>query len=216
VDLPRKTIRRPDRRAAILAAASDMFLEMGYGAATIDEVIRRVGGSKRTVYGYFPGKEALFAAVIDSIVGEIVRPLPEIDLSLGMRETLILVAEQHMQTVLSERHIELTRLVAAEAARFPEIGRAYYEHGPARGHAKLEQYFARQVANGSLSLPSVRRAADYFWGMLLHHGTLRRIYNVVPPPSAEDIRSGSAAVVDAFLALYGTASGAARSARRRA
>src|SRR5579862_2494303 len=190
VDIKRKTIRRPDRRAAILAAASDMFLEVGYGAATIDEVIRRVGGSKRTVYAYFRNKDALFAAVIDSIVGEIVRPLPDIDrLSLGMRETLILVAEQHMQTVLSEPHIALARLVAAEAVRFPEIGRAYYEHGPARGHAKLEQYFARQVAIGSLNLPSVRRAADYFWGMLLHHGTLRRLYNVVPPPSAEKIRS---------------------------
>jgi TetR/AcrR family transcriptional regulator, mexJK operon transcriptional repressor len=198
---------RPDRRAAILAAASDMFLEVGYGVATIDEVIRRVGGSKGTVYAYFGSKETLFRAVIDSIVGEIFRPLPDIDVSsLNVRETLILVAEQQMETMLSERHIALARLVAAEAARFPEISRAYYEHGPARGHAKLEQYFERQVANGLLNLPNVRRAADYFWGMLLHRSTLRRLYNIEPPPSAEKIRSESTAVVDAFLTLYGTPS----------
>jgi len=193
-----------------------MFLEVGYGVATIDEVIRRVGGSKGTVYAYFGSKEALFRAVIDSIVGEIFRPLPDIDVSsLNVRETLILVAEQQMETMLSERHIALARLVAAEAARFPEISRAYYEHGPARGHATLEQYFERQVANGSLNLPNVRRAADYFWGMLLHRSTLRRLYNIEPPPSAEKIRSESTAVVDAFLTLYGTPSRIVRRRRRR-
>src|SRR5262249_40018492 len=156
-----------------------MFLEVGYGAATIDDVIRRVGGSKRTVYFYFGSKEALFAAVIDSIVGEVFRPLPDIDdSSLNVRETLVLVAEQQMETMLSDRHIALSRLVAAEAARFPEIVRGYYEQGPARGYAKLEQYFARQVASGSLNLPNVRRAAKYFWGMLLYHGILRRLYNI--------------------------------------
>ncbi len=195
--------RSAERKGAILTAASEMFLELGYGAATIDEVIRRIGGSKRTVYHYFPGKEALFAAVIDEVVGEIVRPLPDIDaLSLGVRETLLLVAEQHMTTVLSERHIALIRLVAAESVRFPEIGRAYYEHGPARGHQKLERYFARQHRLRTLDVADARQAADYFWGMLLHHDTLRRLYNVVPPPDVKAVKVACAAVVDAFLARH--------------
>jgi len=216
--LPTSNIRgrRQDRRRAILAAASEMFLELGYGGATIDEVIRRIGGSKRTVYSYFTSKEALFVAVIDEIVGEIVRPLPDIDeLALGIRETLLLVAEQHMTTVLSERHIALIRLVAAEATRFPEIGRAYYEHGPARGHAKLEQYFARQRRLGMLRLPDVRQAADFFWGMLLHHDTLRRLYDVEGPPSATYVKRACLTVVDAFLAQYATPAALERTARRR-
>jgi TetR/AcrR family transcriptional regulator, mexJK operon transcriptional repressor len=91
--------------------------------------------------------------------------MPDIDVSsLNVRETLILVGEQQMETVLLERRIALARLVAAEAARFPEIGRAYYEHGSARGRTKLEQCFACQVANGLLNIPNVRRAADYFLG----------------------------------------------------
>lgn len=195
--------RRHDRRRAILAAAGRMFLELGYGASTIDEVIRRVGGSKRTVYSLFPGKEALFVAVIDEVVGEIVRPLPDIDaLSLDVRETLMVVAQQHMATVLSERHIALVRLVAAEAVRFPDIGRDYYEHGPARGHRKLEQYFLQQHRLGTLNVPDARRAADYFWGMLLHHATLRRLYNVVASPRAAALRTACTAVVDAFMAQY--------------
>ncbi len=193
-----------------------MFLELGYGASTIDEVIRRVGGSKRTVYGYFPGKEALFVAVIDEVVGEIVRPLPDIDaLSLGVRETLLFVARQHMETVLSERHIALVRLVASESVRFPAIGRAYYEHGPARGHAKLEQYFSRQHRLGTLNLPDARRAADHFWGMLLHRATLQRLYHVAPPPKAAAIRTACTAVVDAFMALYGVPDLAPQAERSR-
>lgn len=206
---------KPDRRRAILAAAGTVFLEMGYGAATIDQVIARVGGSKRTVYGYFNGKEALFAAVVDDIVGEIVRPLPDIDaIALGVRETLLVVAEQHMTVVLSERHVALMRLVASEAARFPEVGRAYYEHGPARGHKKLETYFAEQRRLGTLDLADPAEGADFFWGMLLHHSTLRRLYDVVPPPRVAEVKAASAAVVDAFLALYGTTATLRRPSRR--
>jgi AcrR family transcriptional regulator len=214
-----RTVKRrsPDRRQAILAAAGEMFLELGYGAATIDEVIRRIGGSKRTVYGYFPGKEALFVAVIDEIVGEIVRPLPDIDaLSLDVRDTLLVVAEQHMTTVLSERHIALARLVASESARFPEIGKDYYEHGPARGHAKLEQYFERQHRLGALNIADRRKAADYFWGMLLHHDTLRRLYNVTQVPKPAAVRAECAAVVDLFLSIYGGAALGRRAQRRPA
>ncbi|HTT04507.1 MAG TPA: TetR/AcrR family transcriptional regulator [Steroidobacteraceae bacterium] len=206
--------RDPDRRRAILEAAGRIFLELGFGGATVDEVIRRVGGSKRTVYSYFSSKEALFIAVIDEVVGQIVQPLPDIDaLSLDVRETLMHVAQQHMETVLSERHIALVRLVASESVRFPQIGRAYYEHGPARGHAKLELYFARQHRQGTLQVPDPRRAAEHFWGMLLHHETLQRLYHVAPPPRASAVRAACSACVDAFLSQHAvsTAGGAVRS-----
>jgi AcrR family transcriptional regulator len=197
--------RQEDRRRAILAAASDVFLRLGYGGATIDEVIRRVGGSKRTIYRHFQCKEDLFAAVVDDVVGETVRPLPDIRTSkLGVRDTLLLVAVQHMSVVLSERHMALARLVVAESPRLPEVGRTYYEHGPARGHAQLRLYFEKQRRQGTLAISDVADAADYFWGMLLHHGTLRRLYRVAPEPDLVDVQAASARVVDAFLSLYGT------------
>ena len=204
-----------DRRRAILSAAGEIFLRMGYGAATIDQVIARIGGSKRTVYRYFRDKETLFAGVVDDVVGEIVRPLPDIDaIALGVRETLLVVAEQHMTVVLSERHAALMRLVASEAMRFPEVGRAYYGHGPERGHTKLETYFARQHREGTLDVPDPKQAADFFWGMLLHHATLRRIYNVAPPPRPHEVKAACAAVVDAFLSLYATRNTLRRGIRR--
>lgn len=201
-----------DRRRAILAAAGEVFLGMGYANTTIDEVIRRVGGSKRTLYQYFDSKETLFAAVVDEVVGEIVRPLPEIGSSkLGLRDTLLFLATQHMTVVLSDRHVALMRLVAAESSRIPEVGRTYYEHAPARGHAKLRSYFEQQRRKGLMNISDIPRAADYFWGMLLHHGTLRRLYHVVEAPSPDQVVADCASLVDTFLALYGAPS---RSSRR--
>jgi TetR/AcrR family transcriptional regulator, mexJK operon transcriptional repressor len=196
-----------DRRRAILAAAGEVFLGMGYANATIDEVIRRLGGSKRTLYQYFDSKKTLFAAVVDEVVGEIVRPLPEIgSTKLGLRDTLLFLSMQHMTVVLSNRHIALMRLVAAESPRVPEVGRTYYEHGPARGHAKLRSYFEQQRRKGLMNIPDVARAADYFWGMLLHHETLRRLYHVDEAPSPDQVVADCAALVDNFLAWYGTPS----------
>ena len=104
--------------------------------------------------------------------------------------------------VLSDRHAALMRLVAAEASRRPEIGRLYYEIGPARGHLKLEAFLREQAVAGKLLIDDTEEAASFFYGMLLHKWTLKRLYNVAAPPEAAEIDWIAAAVVDEFLARY--------------
>src|SRR6516164_4508595 len=60
-------VRTEARRTAILQAAAELFQEKGYERASINELVRRCGGSKQTVYGYFPSKEALFMAVVQEV-----------------------------------------------------------------------------------------------------------------------------------------------------
>lgn len=196
------TPRSVGRRRAILDAAVEVFLDVGYGAATIDAVVERAGGSKATVYAYFGNKERLFAAVVDDIVGGIVRPAPAHMAALPLEEALVHLAEDHMSVVLSERHVALMRLVAAEAKRFPELGEAYYSHAAGSGHAMLESFLRDRVARGELRIDDVKEAAAFFWGMLLHKWTLRRLYNVAASPSAAEIAADARQVVKAFLALY--------------
>src|SRR3546814_2898841 len=52
------------KRAAIIAAATDLFTHSGYGAVSMDAIAAKAGVSKRTVYSHFPGKDVLFAAVM--------------------------------------------------------------------------------------------------------------------------------------------------------
>ncbi len=198
------TTRRSIRRRRIIDAATDLFLAKGYSGVSLDEIVAVAGGSKSTIYAEFGNKEGLFAAVVDSIVGEIVRPLPDAqDVSLGLRDALLYLAREHASVVLSDRHAALIRLVAAEVSRLPEIGKIYYETGPARGHTKLEAYLASQVAEGLLRIDDIPRAAEFFWGMLLHKWTLRRLYMVADPPDAAALDAICQATVDAFLAQYG-------------
>src|SRR6202043_675833 len=63
--VPRTRPRGEIRRAQILDAAIEVFLENGYGGATIDLVVERAGASKATVYSFFGGKDGLFAAIVE-------------------------------------------------------------------------------------------------------------------------------------------------------
>lgn len=195
---------RAEKRRAIVDAAIEVFLESGYGAATMDAVVERVGGSKSTIYGFFGSKEGLFAAIIQEVVGEIVKPLPVFDDTESDVETVLFdTAFRHMSVVLSDRHIALVRIVAAEMHRFPELGRAYYAAGPGRGHASLEAYLRDQTQRAKLAVDDPRRAAEMFYGMLLHKATLQRLNGVLPPPTEAEVALASRATVDLFLKIHG-------------
>src|ERR1043166_8649262 len=62
----------PDRREAILAAALDEFSARGFAAARLDDVARRAGVAKGTIYLYFRDKEALFQELVRSVIGPLV------------------------------------------------------------------------------------------------------------------------------------------------
>lgn len=192
------------RVQAILRAATAVFLERGYGATSIDEIVARARSSKATVYKSFGNKERLFAAVVDSIVGEIEQPIDPIgdDPDEDLRTVLVRVAAEHLSVVLSERHARLMRMVAAEAARFPELGELYYSHGPALGHRKVADFLATQIEIGSIECADPTVAAEDFWGIVLHHGTLRRLYAVADEPDDSEIQKQAQNCVDRFLRLY--------------
>ena len=59
-------VRTEEKRDTIVQAASEVFLELGFEGASMSQIAARVGGSKRTLYGYFGSKEDLFLAVMDS------------------------------------------------------------------------------------------------------------------------------------------------------
>ena len=61
-----------DRREAILAAALDEFSARGFAAARLDDVARRAGVAKGTIYLYFRDKEALFQELVRSVISPVI------------------------------------------------------------------------------------------------------------------------------------------------
>ena len=192
--------RGQERQARILKAASELFLQEGYGETPIDAIVERSGGSKATLYSYFPTKGALFRAVIDAVV--LNRDEPELEPSRDIRTALTSFAEQRMAVVFSKRHRKLLRLIIAERDRFPDIARSYYERGPQRSHDLLVEYMRELKKRNLLDISSAEESAEFFIGMLLHHWYIAQLYLRPSSPTAEDRRKRAVHVVDRFLEAF--------------
>lgn len=191
------------KRAAILKAASDLFIEVGYGRASMNMLVDRVGGSKATLYAHFPGKVSLFEAVVDEILGEVVAANEGLKLDgLSFRQGLTHAGEVLLELVLSDRHVGLARLVIAEARQFPDIGRIYYEHGPSLAYLGLVAFFETHAADTEFHIPDPRRSAKWFAGMLLHGEFMQRLCVGGAVLAALDLRASVEAVVEAVLELH--------------
>lgn len=198
---------RQDRRDAILEAATELFLEAGFEAASIDRVVACVGGSKSTVYAYFGNKAGLFAAVVERVLEELGEATwAEGEGSLALETGLKAIGLRLLRLVSSERHIALSRLVIAESRRFPEIGRIYYERGPRVAYGRLASFLAERAGRGEAVIEDPQAAADWFAGKLLHRSFLERLCLDHSMPSQSEMRRIVDEAVDGVLRLYGTAS----------
>ncbi len=192
--------RGHQRKAKILSAATDLFLSMGYGETSIDAIVEKSGGSKATLYSYYPTKADLFRAVVDSIVTKDDRAeLQSLD---NIRDTLVHFAEHRLLVVFSRKHRALMRLIIAERDRFKDIARMYYERGPLRSHTLLRDYFETLIDKGLIDIRSAEEASEFFRGMLMHQRYIDQLFLDAPMPSAEEVSVRARHVVDRFLEAY--------------
>lgn len=196
----RISARGQQRKEKILAAAKRLFLSEGYGETSIDAIVEQSGGSKATLYSYYPTKADLFRAVVDSIVTN--REDPELKSPENVRETLVTFAESRLAIVFSSNHRALMRLIISERDRFPDIARMYYEQGPLHSHMVLRDYFEILIERGLLDIRSADEACEFFRGMLMHQRYIEQLYLDASPLSAEEIGVKARHVVDRFLEAY--------------
>lgn len=166
---------RPSRTDAlrlserILGVATDLFLNEGYGATTIEAVAARAGISKRTFYHRFDNKAALFAAVVHRIIEQI-RPPPEVPLLEGttLHDVLRRFAGLLLRAALEPRAIALHRLVTGESARFPHLLRAVYEEGwSQQATALIGDLLARELHDPNLTPERRAFAVQQFVDMVI-------------------------------------------------
>jgi AcrR family transcriptional regulator len=196
------TPRRDLKRDTILSIALQVFMEEGYAAASMSTIAARVGGSKGTLYNYFRSKAELFVAVIQDqceIHQNQLFDVPEPDI----RKFLTELGRRFVQLMLSDQVIIIHRIVVAEATRFPEIGQALYEAGPKRGKQRLVAYFKQAMADGRLKPADPERAAEHAMEMTVGAMYRRRLWNVGPPPTEDEIEASIEAAVNVFMAAYG-------------
>ena len=194
---------RPAKREAIVAAARDVFLQHGYEGASVELIASRASVSKQTIYNHFEGKEALFRAISEDLVDDLIAPLLEQTRGASdPRGTLTALGERLLRLALLPSSLALHRLIIAEAQRFPELGRAVYSAGPGRAVEELAAYLQAQTALGNLKVANPRAAAEAFFGMVMGHRHLRALFGVETQLTREQIRDAVATAVDAFLKAH--------------
>ncbi|AQA00254.1 TetR family transcriptional regulator [Sphingopyxis sp. QXT-31] len=197
------------RRKAFVDAARILFFANGYSGTTMSSIAATVGGSKTTLWTYFPSKEELFAAVVDDIVGEYGSAL-HVDLPVDQPVTEVLTRFGNvlMTTLISTPLLSLFRLVVGEAERFPHLAETFYDRGPRRGKARAADWVAAKMERGELRQGEPMQAVRHFAG-LCQSGLYQ--HAVLGLPEGRDT-SRMAAEVDAAVDTFYRAWGAAPAA----
>jgi AcrR family transcriptional regulator len=147
---PRWERRKDARPQELLAAALDLFVERGFASTRLEDVAKRAGVSKGTLYLYFTNKEELFKAVVrENIVP-----------ALGEAEDMISTFEGHSADLLrcvimgwwervgATKASGIVKLVMAEAGNFPELAAFYQEEVIMRSSRMMAGMFERGVSRG--------------------------------------------------------------------
>lgn len=155
------------RRKAFVDAARELFFANGYAGTTMSSIASKVGGSKTTLWTYFPSKEELFAAVVDGIVEQYGDALT-IDLPLDepVPDVLRRFGNVLMTKLTAAPLLSLYRLVVGEADRFPHLAETFYDRGPRRGKARAADWVGEKMVRGEIRMGDPVRAVQQFSGLL--------------------------------------------------
>ena len=125
-----------DVKARILDAAQRVFLKRGYQSASLDEIAETAPASKPTIYAHFPGKEALFEAVVARVIEGLTDFEGFAPKGRSVQDRLASLGIEVVERFIDET-IGITRATIAKADRFPALSRQVHEHGRDRAAAAV-------------------------------------------------------------------------------
>ena len=194
-------IAEPERRQLLLDAAEAIFVELGYSATSMDDIARRAGMSKKTLYRLFETKESLFAAVIAARRASLNPAIDQGDCPdvATAREILRRYLLRIAGFVLAPRQAALYRLVIAESQRAPEIAHAFHREGPVKARAPLIDWLAVQKERGILRVADPASAASMLFSMVISEPQMRLLIGEIRAHDHATIEERVDRAVDLFL-----------------
>jgi AcrR family transcriptional regulator len=196
----------PAKRKQIIDGARRVFIEMGFDAASMNDITREAGVSKGTIYVYFNNKEELFEALIEEERRSIFSDLySALERGEEVRDTLIRFGMALAAKIVSDKVVHAQRTVIGICERIPELGARFYERGPKIGHGKLVEFFEKAIAKGELRIPDLQLAAYQLTDLCLAGYYRQRLFGyMTEAPHPDEVRKTVISGVDVFLKAYGT------------
>jgi AcrR family transcriptional regulator len=150
--------RAAERRQAIIDAALDEFIARGFTATRLDDVAKRAGVAKGTIYLHFKDKESMFEELIRTAIVPLLGRLGAPPAPGGsVRDALEGFTRMFIQEVATTRRGDIVRLIVAEGPRFPAIADFYYREVISRGLAAMRALIELGIARGEIHQPELSR-----------------------------------------------------------
>lgn len=191
------------KRAAILKAARENFLNNGYSRAAMADIARDADVSTATLYKHFASKDALFAAIVDDACQDINNILPTDIRNANAREVLKRFADAYVEQQFDHRMNELLRVVIAEVPTAPDLAKAVYNEGVLARYGQLVKALDALVERGDLKPHNTQDGALHLGGMVKEFVVWPALF----APRFEkpaDLDTKIDACIDAFLKIYGS------------
>jgi AcrR family transcriptional regulator len=153
--------------ASILQEATVAFLRDGYAATSIEAIAKARSVAKRTIYARWPGKPALFRAVLERLMAEWFALSGDWAPDASLEPSLQEAAHRIMAVALTPEAVALYRLLVAESARFPELPRMMHEAGANAGTARITALLNSAIARGEVADHDTVFTAEQFMHLLL-------------------------------------------------
>jgi AcrR family transcriptional regulator len=196
---PRWQRRPDDRPEELIDAALQVFGERGFARARLEDVGRRAGVSKGTVYLYFDSKESLFREMVRSKIGTVVTEAEEFVRGFqgSTRELLVALTRRYWTIMRQPETARLARVVHAELTNFPELAQFYMDEVILRSRALIQGVLARGIARGEFRQTETTFPARALQILTVHLAQFQRWFQPFDKHPLSDEQ-----VIEGLLDLY--------------
>jgi AcrR family transcriptional regulator len=191
------------KRQAIIKAATEVFREVGFERATMSDIRERIGGSKATLYNYFPSKEKLFFEVMHHAKEvELEATTGELNADAGdLKRELVRFGQKFLAVLYSADAIAVRRLSIAES-RQSDVGRLSFEQAVAPIEKQVTEFLRKLMKREALRTADAKIAAMHLLSLLESELLQRVLLGVIDVVKPEAINGAVRRAVDVFLSGY--------------
>jgi AcrR family transcriptional regulator len=196
-------VRTEEKRDEIVRIAAELFGKHGFERCSMAALSERIGGSKATLYGYFPSKEDLLRAVLNCEVAKdadnVIRDFPTKD---DLRESLIVLGTAYLNKRMSPFPLANIRMIANQPAG-STMGKDFYLNVVRPNFHRLADKFEELMDQGRLKRAEPEVMMMHWKGLCDWDFFEQRLLGVIDGPDPAKVKKAAALAADAFLKLYG-------------
>ncbi|KJV37917.1 TetR/AcrR family transcriptional regulator [Acinetobacter brisouii] len=199
-NVPPQTKRGFERHLAFVISATELFLEKGYDAVSLDDIVNHAGGSKASLYKYFGNKDGLFKAICehrrDIFFKELfLKIAPQ---TSDLKSLLVSILNNFYQHILKPENRKFVRLLFEQTKQNPELAIYLYEECPGKILHSVSQRLSQAHEQGQIVCSNPLHSAKMYLGILWHF-EWQVLMGVEPQESLEEISDYIEYSVEHFL-----------------